>query len=95
MIKIKPYSVFTILLMLPLATLSQTLAQENDADVAAGPMEQSVPVAEADTQPEAESGPTEEQLLEEFARYRRLFNDGILDEADIAAKRIIEMAIRI
>jgi tetratricopeptide (TPR) repeat protein len=95
MIKIKLYSVFTILLMLPLATLSHALAQENDADDIAGPVEQTVPVAEDDTQALAASAPTEEQLLEEFARYRRLFNDGILDEADIAAKRIIEMAIRI
>ena len=95
MIKIKPYSAFTILLMLPLATLSHAFAQENDADDVAGPMEQTVPVAEDDTQAVTASGPSEEQLLEEFARYRRLFNDGILDEADIAAKRIIEMAIRI
>ncbi len=95
MIKIKPYSAFTILLMLPLATLSHAFAQENDADDVAGPLGQTVPVAEDDTQAVTASGPTEEQLLEEFARYRQLFNDGILDEADIAAKRIIEMAIRI
>ena len=72
--------------------------QEDDADDVLGPMEQTVPVADEEAQPAATAasvGPTEEQLLEEFSRYRRLFDSGILDEADISAKRIIEMAIRI
>lgn len=38
---------------------------------------------------------SEDRLLEEFARYRTLINEGALDEADIAAKRIVEMAIEV
>ncbi len=62
------------------------------------PLDQTVPVAdepakaEPDAEPEAIS---EEVLLEEFARYRRLISAGTLDEADITAKRIVEMAIKI
>ena len=66
------------------------------------PFEQTVPVAEeiadevATYIPQAASGaPTEEQLVEEFNRYRGLIAEGTLDEADIAAKRIVEMAIKV
>lgn len=37
----------------------------------------------------------EERLIQEFARYKRYIDEGSLDEADIAAKRIVEMAIRV
>ena len=64
------------------------------------PLDQAVPVAEEPApvavEPDAQSDePTEEMLLEEFARYRRLVSTGTLDEADVAAKRIVEMAIKI
>ena len=75
------------------------------------PAEQSVPVADDETESEetATSGidapsvsieidpnaTDEERLLAEFDRYRRLLSDGILDEADIAAKRIVEMTIKV
>ncbi len=62
------------------------------------PLDQTVPVADAVdlSNNEVEAAPTtEEQLLEEFARYRRLIQQGTLDEADIAAKRIVEMAIKV
>jgi len=89
MIKNKSYATIAFLMM-PIAAI----AQENDI---IDPMEQTVPVADEDVQPTAATsgGPSEEQLLEEFVRYRRLFDSGILDEADISAKRIIEMAIKI
>ncbi len=91
MIKKLPYATFTALILLPLAAGSQDLEL-------AGPPEQLVPVAEEDAPleqiPES-SGSNEERLLEEFARYRRLIQEGILDEADIAAKRIVEMAIKV
>jgi tetratricopeptide (TPR) repeat protein len=69
------------------------------------PAEQTVPVAddpqasvEGATMGAPEPDPnatTEERLLAEFDRYRRLVYDGIFDEADIAAKRIVEMAIKV
>lgn len=94
MIKIKSHATIAFLLMMPLAAIAQEDAAEDDF----GPLEQTVPVAEDEVLPEtatASVGPTEEQLLEEFSRYRRLYDGGILDEADISAKRIIEMAIKI
>ncbi len=60
--------------------------------------EQTVPVADevtADTPPTASDVPNEEDLLNEFNRYRDLISAGTLDEADIAAKRIVEMAIKV
>ena len=73
------------------------------ADAPEDLLDQSVPVAddEASQSPQlaetaAESAPvSEELLLEEFSRYRRLIGAGTLDEADIAAKRIVEMAIKV
>lgn len=72
------------------------------------PLDQTVPVADEPMPDEAGAGASntvdaepatddvdEETLLEEFARYRRLVGTGTLDEADIAAKRIVEMAIKI
>ena len=91
MIKKLPYAAFAALLSMPFAAGAQDPAL-------AGPTEQVVPVAEDDPVPEQ---PTpsheedEERLLTEFARYRQMVQEGILDEADIAAKRIVELAIKV
>ena len=69
---------------------------EPGTDELAGPLDQVVPVAdEVEAQLSEPSVDPEEQLLEEFARYRRLVQQGVLDEADVAAKRIVEMAIKV
>lgn len=92
------YAAITALLILPFVAVAQ------DEDIATvefdNPLDQTVPVADETVaaEPVAEAEPetiTEEMLLEEFARYRRLIGAGILDEADVAAKRIVEMAIKI
>lgn len=81
-----------------------TLAQDSDdvIDDDAYPMDQTVPVAEEEIPPDSDESVldeneelTEEKLLSEFARYRLLVTEGTFDEADIAAKRIVEMAIKI
>jgi len=69
------------------------------------PGEQSVPVAdEPSATPQAEElrgvvfdpdATDEERLQTEFARYRRLIQEGTLDEADTTAKRIVELAIKV
>lgn len=78
-----------------------------DADPLAGPddedapglLDQVVPVAETEASP-AEDGSgtgaalTEQQILDEFARYQRLIAENAWDEADIAAKRVVQMAIK-
>lgn len=67
------------------------------------PVEQQVPVAGDDAGvEEAPAGPPvaaeltdEEQLTEQFERFKMLLNDGVLDEADSVAKRVVELAIRV
>jgi tetratricopeptide (TPR) repeat protein len=66
------------------------------------PAEQTVPVADVEVENEPLRGveidpdaTDEERLLAEFERYRMLVNEGILDEADIAAKRIVGLAIKV
>jgi len=94
MIKKISYFASVSLLLLPFGAHSQD--EEASADEMAGPLEQTVPVADEVALPEPQADVvTEEQLLEEFARYRRLLQAGTLDEADIAAKRLVEMAIRV
>lgn len=91
MIKKPPYAVFVALISMPLAAGAQ------DPEPA-GHTEQVVPVAEEDpvsVQDTSGREANEERLLEEFARYRQMVQEGILDEADVAAKRIVELAIRV
>ena len=81
-------------MLVPLVATSQD--EDSVADDITDPMEQSVPVADEVAPPARKANVvTEEQLLEEFARYRRLIQEGTLDEADVAAKRIVEMTIRV
>ena len=92
----KTYATVISFFMLPFVAVAQ------DEDVVTvefeNPLNQTVPVADEPEVPQLQPEPdelSEEMLLEEFARYRRLVNTGTLDEADVAAKRIVEMAIKI
>ncbi len=88
------YSAIVSLMLVPLVATSQD--EDGRVDEIVGPLEQTVPVADEVVPPAPQPGViTEDQLLEEFARYRRLLQSGTLDEADVAAKRIVEMAIRV
>jgi len=81
-------------MLVPLVATSQD--EDSRTDEIVGPLEQIVPVADEVAAPLPQPGVvTEDQLLEEFARYRRLLQAGTLDEADGAAKRIVEMAIKV
>ncbi len=92
-----------IALLLVLFTAHVGRAQQVEIDDEASPLDQVVPVADDDTDyVEIDIGVNdeeiligEERLLSEFGRYRRLLQEGSLDEADIAAKRIVEMAIEV
>ena len=87
-----------VALLLAAATAVQ--AQE-PADVAeeAGPLEQTVPVADepaaAAEEPQRNDTPTSDDVLREHARFLQLLEEQNFDEADIAAKRVIEMTIRL
>jgi len=99
MTKNTTYTAFALLLLTPLFATAQD--EETDSnDVVIDPLEQTVPVADVGVLPEPAPDPqpnevSEERLLTEFARYRVLLQQGTLDEADIAAKRIVEMAIKV
>ena len=99
MTKNTSYTAFALLLMSPLFAAAQVEESGND-DVVIDPLEQTVPVADEEVLPQPTPEPrpeevSEEQLLSEFARYRVLLQQGTLDEADIAAKRIVEMTIKV
>ena len=95
MTKTTTYTAFALLLLTPLVATSQDEVADSD-DVGVDPLEQTVPVADEDALPEPQQDEvSEERLLTEFARYRVLLQEGTLDEADVAAKRIVEMAIKV
>ncbi len=86
----------TTLLLLAMSLTGAGHAQESGET----PGEQTVPVADeapvaAEAGPPADELSPEERLIQEFERYKRYINEGSMDEADIAAKRIVEMAIRV
>lgn len=76
---IRPLSFAALLFFLSMAASGQE--QQSDDDLASPP-EQTVPV-------------TEEVLMREFARFRELLTERNYDEADISAKRVVEMTIKV
>lgn len=93
------YAALAALLLTSLNAAAQDEETDSTAPVS-DPFEQTVPVADEEILPESTPEPltdevSEERLLAEFARYRTLIQEGTLDEADIAAKRIVEMTIRV
>jgi len=96
MIKIIAHAVLTALLLPSLVAAAE--AQGSSIDEIISSSERTVATAEETPSAVPDDGlttATEEQLRKEFARYRRLVQAGTLDEADNAAKKIVEMAIRI
>ena len=92
------------LIVLSVALSAAAFAQEQtDPFAELGLMDESSPVAEEEALPqqvepdsgEADGPPTEEDVLAEYARFISLLEDQNYDAADIAAKRVIEMSIRI
>ena len=90
-----------IALLVAISANYSSHAQQDEDDFEASPLDQVVPVAE---EPVEAPGPAEaiedsrtleEQLAAEFERYRRLIGEDALDEADVSAKRIVEMVIKI
>ncbi len=94
----RPTSFAAMLFVLSLAAHGQDPQDEEDD---AGPLEQTVPVADESTEvavsapDEAVQQASEEALLAEFARFRELIAERNYDAADPSAKRVVEMAIRI
>lgn len=64
-----------------------------------GLLEQTVPVADepevAEEDAASDDAPTSEDVLSEYARFVQLLDEQNFDEADISAKRVIELSIRV
>jgi tetratricopeptide (TPR) repeat protein len=99
-----------LFIFLAAAAVGSAKAQQADGGSAAadepGILDQAVPVADDDAPaqagqaampgpPPVSSHSPKEELLEEFATYKRLMNEGIYDEADSVAKRIVTLAIEV
>jgi tetratricopeptide (TPR) repeat protein len=97
MINETKYVAFLLAISAAFAVQAQQIGDDDEGN----PLDQVVPVADAepDTAETAVAAEDEltldEQLAMEFERYRRLVDEGAMDEADVSAKRIVEMVIRI
>ena len=95
----------SLVMMIVLAAGASIAAEEpalDDAGDDGGLMDQTVPVAEEDAAAEVRSQPPHrrkadlrEELLDEFDDYKRLMSEGIYDEADSVAKRIVTLSIQL
>jgi tetratricopeptide (TPR) repeat protein len=97
----------SIVLVTALACGSAVAAEEPPVEAGGddgGLMDQTVPVAEegAAAEPAAQPGPPRrrkadlrEELLDEFDNYKRLMSEGIYDEADTVAKRVVTLSIQL
>lgn len=91
-----------ILFFAVLGAASAAHSQQGNNDDDTTPLDQAVTVAEdgqtaIDTAANAaQDGEelTEEAFREEFMRYRRLVDEAAMDEADVSAKRIVQMTIK-
>jgi len=100
--KILRISALTVL-VLDGVSIAQETADESVTAGDGGLMDQVVPVAEEDaTEEEQPVGPPpqsvispKDELLQQFETYKRLMSEGIYDEADTVAKRIVTLAIEL
>jgi tetratricopeptide (TPR) repeat protein len=94
---IKPLS----LALLALLSVGAHGQEQTTEDELVSPLDQTVPVAEEDTAaPDAVMRPeevevTEADMLREFGRFREYLAERNFDEADVSAKRVVEMTIKV
>ena len=89
------HPVLNSFVFLLLVVASPAFGQNSPDDVPQAPLEQTVPVAEeAVAAADAELPLTEDQILHEFDLFQRYLADKNYDEADVSAKRVVEMAIK-
>ena len=97
---LKRSSIIVLFFALPSAAFAQ---EQKDPFADLGLMDESSAVAEDDAAPmqeetgagESDRLPTEEDVLNQYAKFVGLLEEQNYDAADIAAKRVIEMSIRI
>ena len=92
----RPCILATLLLSAGSATQAQEMADPVEEP---GLLEQTVPVADeppvAEEDAASDDAPTSDDVLREYARFLELLDEQNFDEADISAKRVIEMSIRV
>lgn len=92
---ITPLSV-TLLALLSVGAHGQEQPTEDEF---VNPLDQTVPVAEEGVPAPVEGTRleevTEDDMLREFGRFRQLLAERNFDEADVAAKRVVEMTIKV
>lgn len=99
---IRPASFAALSILMAVSANGQ---EQPSADDLAGPLDQTVPVADegaevADKDIEIADANTpdpltEQDMLNEFLRFQQLLSDKNFDEADVSAKRIVEMTIKL
>ncbi|MBT8091862.1 MAG: tetratricopeptide repeat protein [Gammaproteobacteria bacterium] len=81
------------------AVTSAGHAQQDEAGEGVAPLDPAVPVADqaslATSDSDDDSELTDELILAEFERYRRLVDENAMDEADTSAKRIVQMTLKL
>jgi len=91
----------TVALLFAISTAIAAQAQLVDNDDEGSPLDQVVPVADespgvvVSATPADDPRTLDQRLAAEFDRYQRLVTEGALDEADVSAKRIVQMVITI
>jgi len=98
-------SVAIVIVLAAGATYAEEEPVGDDGGGDGGLMDQTVPVAEDDAAAEAAAQPgprsrprkadLREELLDEFDNYKRLMSEGIYDEADTVAKRVVTLSIQL
>jgi tetratricopeptide (TPR) repeat protein len=99
---LRPAAVVVVLVGSAVLAAEEPIPEDTEGD--GGLMDQTVPVAEEDAalDPAARSGPprrrkagVRDELLDEFDNYKRLMSEGIYDEADTVAKRVVTLSIQL
>lgn len=91
----------TVAFFIAISLAITSLAEPGDLDNERSPLDQVVPVADEppgateSAAPADDAGTLDERLAVEFERYRRLVSERALDEADVSAKRIVQMVMKI
>ncbi len=91
----------TVALFIAILLAVASQAEPGDIDDEGSPLDQVVPVADEPPGPTESATPVDdartldERLAAEFELYRRLVAEDALDEADVSAKRIVQMVMKI
>ena len=99
---LRPVTVIIVLAGAAAIAAEEPIVEDDGGD--GGLLDQTVPVAEDDAAVEAAAQPgpqrrrkadLREELIDEFENYKRLMSEGIYDEADTVAKRVVTLSIQV